>query len=115
MTETILPPEMLKMLDPSYVSPIVTFLAHDSNKGTGDCYEVGGGWYSKVRIQRSAGRSLGESANSVTAEMIAENMSSISDFSSPSYPKTAGDAFPALMAARGNKKTFLQCKICRYS
>lgn len=53
MTETVLPQEVLKMLDPSLVSPIVTFLAHDSCKHTGDCYEVGGGWFSKVRSKVS--------------------------------------------------------------
>jgi hypothetical protein len=50
MTETILPQEVLKMLDPSLVSPIVTFLAHESCKHSGDCYEVGGGWFSKAKF-----------------------------------------------------------------
>ncbi len=49
MTETVLPPEVLKMLHPSLVAPIVTYLAHESCKHSGDCYEVGGGWFSKVK------------------------------------------------------------------
>ncbi len=55
----------------------------------------------QVRIQRSAGRSLGDSPQSISAEMIAQNIASIEDFSDPAYPVNAGDAFPALMSARG--------------
>jgi hypothetical protein len=48
MTETVLPEEVLRQLDPALVAPIVTFLAHNSSTNNGDCFEVGGGWFSKV-------------------------------------------------------------------
>lgn len=48
MTETVLPPDMLKELKAEQVAPIVTYLAHDSSKISGTCFEVGGGWYSQV-------------------------------------------------------------------
>ena len=48
MTETVLPAEMLRLLDPQHVTPIVTYLAHESNTHSGACFEVGGGWYSQV-------------------------------------------------------------------
>jgi multifunctional beta-oxidation protein len=48
MTETVLPPDMLKLLKPEHVTPMVTYLAHDSTKVNGTCFEIGGGWYSQV-------------------------------------------------------------------
>ena len=48
MTETVLPAEMLKLLDPAHITPLVAYLAHESNEHTGSCFEVGGGWYSQV-------------------------------------------------------------------
>jgi NAD(P)-dependent dehydrogenase (short-subunit alcohol dehydrogenase family) len=53
MTETVLSSEILQLLDPNQVAPIVTLLAHDEHRQTGECYEVGGGWYSKVRMVRN--------------------------------------------------------------
>jgi multifunctional beta-oxidation protein len=50
MTETVLSPEMLKLLDPQHIVPIVAYLSHESTEATGSCFEVGGGWYSQVRV-----------------------------------------------------------------
>ncbi len=50
MTETVLSADMLKELKAEHVAPIVTYLAHDSSKVTGTCFEVGGGWYSQVKL-----------------------------------------------------------------
>jgi hypothetical protein len=43
MTETIMPPDLVKALKPEYVSPLVLYLCHDSCKETGSIFEVGAG------------------------------------------------------------------------
>lgn len=48
MTETVLPADMLKLLDPQHITPLVAYLAHESAQHTGACFEAGGGWYSQV-------------------------------------------------------------------
>jgi len=48
MTQELLPPPILELMKPDHVAPIVTYLAHESSAHTGECFEVGGGWYSKV-------------------------------------------------------------------
>jgi len=97
MTETVLPAEVLALLDPAHIAPIVTLLAHESSTHTGECFEVGGGWFSKIRIQRSAGRFI----PSDTAEALATQMSSVTDFSKGStFPTSAADAMQALMIAK---------------
>lgn len=104
MTQDLLPQEVLAIMTPDHVTPIVTYLVHDTTMSTGDCYEVGGGWYSKVRLQRSAGVYLGDAQSNAptTAESIASHMKEISDFSHDvTYPTAAANAFEALMTARG--------------
>lgn len=105
MTENLLSPEILSLLEPAQVAPIVTLLVHESNKQTGQCFEVGGGWYSKVRLQRTAGRFV----ENVTAESLLKVMDGVSDFSSnTTYPTSSADAMQAMMIAKG-KLSHLWC------
>lgn len=55
MTANLLPEKYLKLLDPDHITGIVSYLAHESSLENGSSFEVGGGWYSKIRWQRSAG------------------------------------------------------------
>jgi NAD(P)-dependent dehydrogenase (short-subunit alcohol dehydrogenase family) len=89
MTETVLPPNLLSLLGPEHVVPIVTYLCHEDSTENGACYEVGGGWYSKVRFERSAGVRLGDESTVCSAEDIAASMQQIEDFSQgASYPSS---------------------------
>lgn len=58
MTETVMPPDLVAALKPEYVTPLVEFLCHEDTKETGGIFEVGAGWISRVRWQRSAGTFL---------------------------------------------------------
>jgi len=53
MLETVMPPDILANVKPHLVVPLVAYLAHESNKETGNVYEVGGGFVAKLRWQRS--------------------------------------------------------------
>jgi hypothetical protein len=99
MTATVLPSEVLELLDPKHVAPIVTLLSHESSKTTGTIFEVGGGWYSKVRLQRSKGIKLGSNNQPCSAEDIADNLENICDFASstPTYPTNSADALQSMM------------------
>ncbi|KAG1149564.1 hypothetical protein G6F37_001011 [Rhizopus arrhizus] len=55
MTETVLPPEILASLKPEFVTPVVGYLCHEDTKDNGGIFEVGGGFVSKLRWERSAG------------------------------------------------------------
>ena len=56
LTETILPKELIDALRPEYVSPLVAWLAHDECQETGGIFEVGGGFFAKLRWERAAGQ-----------------------------------------------------------
>jgi NAD(P)-dependent dehydrogenase (short-subunit alcohol dehydrogenase family) len=55
MTEGIFPAEILDVLKPEHVVPIVAYLSHDSCLETGSIMEVAGGFVARNRWQRAGG------------------------------------------------------------
>ena len=49
MSEVIFSEEKLSKFNPEYISPLVTFLVHESCTESGKLFEVGGGWIAQVR------------------------------------------------------------------
>ncbi|KAJ3227846.1 bifunctional hydroxyacyl-CoA dehydrogenase/enoyl-CoA hydratase fox2 [Chytriomyces hyalinus] len=100
MTATVMPAEMVEALKPDYIAPPVAFLCHESNtEYTGGVYEVGSGWVSKVRWQRSGG--FGFPVNrALTPEQVAAEWSKITDFEDgrATYPTNAGESFMGVQA-----------------
>ncbi|HEY1613873.1 MAG TPA: SDR family oxidoreductase [Rhizomicrobium sp.] len=76
MTENLMPPQMLEMLKPEYVTPAVVFLASDEAP-TGVIISAGAGVFSSAQIMESKGINLGHDAN---ADTVAAHWSTIGDF-----------------------------------
>src|SRR5947209_38145 len=76
MTENLMPPPMLEMLKPEYVTPGVVFLASD-DAPTGVVLTAGAGVFSAAQMIETTGANLGHDA---TADLIAANWQCISDF-----------------------------------
>lgn len=55
MTATILPKEVVDLLLPDYVAPLVAYLGSNLCKFSGTVIEVGSGWQGAVRWERAAG------------------------------------------------------------
>jgi NAD(P)-dependent dehydrogenase (short-subunit alcohol dehydrogenase family) len=55
MTEDIMPAALLDKLEPSYVSPLVAYLASEACTDTGRIYSVGGGYMARVAILEGDG------------------------------------------------------------
>lgn len=55
MTATVMPPELVEAFKPEFVAPLVLYLCHESSAETGGVFEVGAGWVSKLRWQRTQG------------------------------------------------------------
>ena len=58
MTEDIMPKDVLAILKPELVAPLVAYLAHESCTSNGGLFELGGGLHTALRWQRTAGAFL---------------------------------------------------------
>jgi (3R)-3-hydroxyacyl-CoA dehydrogenase / 3a,7a,12a-trihydroxy-5b-cholest-24-enoyl-CoA hydratase / enoyl-CoA hydratase 2 len=98
LTETIMEPAMIKALKPEFVSPLVTWLCHDSCSETGGLFEVGASYVSKVRWERSRGHVFGV-ARPFAAEDVAAKWDRITDFTAAEHPTSINDTFGVINAA----------------
>lgn len=98
MTETILPPEVCEALQPELVSPLVAWLAHEDCEENGALFEVGGGYYGKLRWQRAQGK-MYRLGRDVTPDNIKSSWNVITDFDAePEYPATVMESMGPIMA-----------------
>ncbi|KAL2012868.1 hypothetical protein VTN00DRAFT_393 [Thermoascus crustaceus] len=91
MTATVMPPEVLELLKPEWIVPLVAVLVHPSNTTeTGGIFEVGGGHVAKLRWERAKGALL-KADSSLTPGAILRKWDDVNDFSKPSYPSGPAD------------------------
>jgi NAD(P)-dependent dehydrogenase (short-subunit alcohol dehydrogenase family) len=87
MTENLMPPEVLAMLKPEYVTPAVVFLA-SQDAPTGVVISAAAGAFSSAQIVESTGVNLGHSAS---ADDVAANWEKISDFTGAKHFTMGGE------------------------
>ena len=85
LTETILPKELTDALRPEYVSPLVAWLAHEKCEETGGLFEVGGGFFAKLRWERTEGQ-LFRVGRNITPELVEKVWPTIIDFGKSTHP-----------------------------
>lgn len=90
MTETVMPPDLLSLLRPEWVVPLVAVLVHKNNTENGSIFEVGGGHIAKFRWERSSGLLL-KADDSYTPSAILKQWNKVIDFSNPQYPSGPND------------------------
>jgi NAD(P)-dependent dehydrogenase (short-subunit alcohol dehydrogenase family) len=91
MTETIMPPDLLALMKPDWVVPLVAVLTHKSNTSeTGAIFEVGGGHIAKLRWERSSGQLL-KCDSSYTPGAVLKKWDDVSNFSNPQHPTGVAD------------------------
>ena len=85
MTETVWPPDMMDVMKPDWVVPLVATLVHSSNKESGSIFEAGAGHYSKIRWERSKGLLLRPDETLTTGALL-QDWSKVRDFTNADHP-----------------------------
>ena len=102
LTETVLPPDLIAALKPEYVSPLVAYLAHEGCQETGGLYEVGGGFFGKLRWERAEGKTFKLGRN-ITPDTIKQFFSQISSFEKTMHPGSITESMQPIMDNLGTK------------
>lgn len=97
LTETVLPKEITDALKPEYVSPLVAWLCHDGCNETGGLFEVGGGFYSKLRWERTKGKTF-KLGRPQTVEAIQNAWPQITSFDGAEHPADITSSMQPVMA-----------------
>ncbi len=104
LTETVMPKELLDVLKPELVSPLVAWLCHERCEETGGLFEVGGGFVGKLRWERAEGQSF-RLSRPMTIEGVAKAFPTIVDFSRSTHPtdltQSMGPVLANLPTAKG--------------
>lgn len=101
MTETVMPPDMLKDLAPEAVVPLAVMLCHHESESNGEVIEAGGGWFAKIRIERAQGTYLNRG---FTAEDVKAQWDAICDFKNSQTPTQIAESVMAVVEARDRSK-----------
>jgi 3-hydroxyacyl-CoA dehydrogenase/3a,7a,12a-trihydroxy-5b-cholest-24-enoyl-CoA hydratase len=97
MTETVLPKELLDALKPEYVSALVAKLVHEGTEDTGGLYEVGGGFFAKLRWERAAGKVF-KLGRAIAPEDVDGAWKNISGFEKTEHPASVAESMQPIMA-----------------
>jgi (3R)-3-hydroxyacyl-CoA dehydrogenase / 3a,7a,12a-trihydroxy-5b-cholest-24-enoyl-CoA hydratase / enoyl-CoA hydratase 2 len=102
LTETILPKEVTDALKPEYVSPLVAVLCHESCEENGGVFELGGGFMSKLRWQRTEGIRFKLGRN-ITPELVQGHWEQLTDFGKATFPTDVAAATQPVMENLGTQ------------
>lgn len=97
LTQGIVPEDILKVMQPDYVAPLVLWLCHESCDENGGLFEVGGGWIGKLRWERTLGAIVKQRNQPVSPEAVKANWKKICDFENASKPQGFQDIFDTII------------------
>ncbi|MEC7986199.1 MAG: SDR family NAD(P)-dependent oxidoreductase [Myxococcota bacterium] len=86
LTQGIFPENLFDTLKPELVSPLVLWLCHNACTETGGLFEVGGGFFSKLRWERAKGQVF-RIGRSVSPEDVQSRWSQIAGFEESTHPR----------------------------
>jgi NAD(P)-dependent dehydrogenase (short-subunit alcohol dehydrogenase family) len=76
MTATVLPPNIVEVLKPEFVAPMVVWACSENNTNSGYMFVAGGGYYSRAAVVEGPGVFM-DIKQPITLEMIDENIDGI--------------------------------------
>lgn len=96
MTEDLLPADFADKLGVEQVTPLVAYLAHESNESSGEVYTVGGGRIARILVAEGPGWAK---KDGLSVEDVAANWDAINAQDPFTIPKNVGEQMMPLIAA----------------
>ena len=96
LTETIMPPNLLENLKPEAVSPLVAWLCHEDCEETKGIFEVGAGYISKLRWERTRGNNF-PLGKAFSVDDVARRWDKITDFTDADHPSNVNESFSPIL------------------
>ncbi|MCA3014419.1 MAG: SDR family NAD(P)-dependent oxidoreductase, partial [Myxococcaceae bacterium] len=97
LTETVMPRDMLENLKPEYVTPLVAWLSHEDCAETGGVYEVGAGYFGKLRWARTKGKTF-KLGRELTPELLQASWDTVVDFADATHPANITEALSPVLS-----------------
>ncbi|MEV5568827.1 SDR family oxidoreductase [Spirillospora sp. NPDC052269] len=94
MTEDLLPADFADRLGVDKVTPLVAYLAHESNPDSGEVYTVGGGRIAKILVAEGAGWGT---SDAMTVESVRDNWAAINAAEPFTVPRNVGEQMGPLI------------------
>ncbi|KPI40313.1 Peroxisomal hydratase-dehydrogenase-epimerase [Cyphellophora attinorum] len=98
LTRTVWSEDMMEVMKPDWVVPLVGSLVHASCNITGTIFEAAAGHFSAIRWERSRGLLL--EPESMTVEDVLAGHAQIADFKDAEHPKSVANSLEKLEASR---------------
>lgn len=95
MTETVMAKEIVDALKPEYVAPLVAWLCHPDCTETGSLFEIGAGYITKHRFQRTKGHAF--DFKTFTPEAVRDNWDKVIDWKDATIPESINDTLAEAM------------------
>ncbi len=96
LTETVMPKELLKNLNPEAVSPLAAWLCHEDCEETKAIFEVGAGYIGKLRWERSRGHCF-PLGKAFSVDDVAKRWNKINDFTDAEHPSSVNESFMPIL------------------
>ena len=84
LTQTVWAADMMELMKPDWVVPLVGTLVHESCKENGSIFEAAAGHYAKIRWERSKG--FVANPESLSADLVLKNWQKITNWSGAEHP-----------------------------
>ena len=101
LTRTVMTAEQLAPMRAELVSPLVAWLCHEDCSENGGLFEVGGGYVTKLRWERSGGATLDLQGDNAL-ETLAGSWDRITDFQVSEHPRSFGEAMTVFAKIMGS-------------
>ena len=91
---TVMDEKAMELLKPEVVSPLVAWLCHEDCKDSGGLFEVGAGWVSRVRWERSQGGYFDPAG--FTPDDVQAAWETINDFEGSTNPTSTAETMKSI-------------------